>query len=52
MALTGNEVLEGGFVRDGELGPLVLTTDTTGAEEQSGFLRDPDGRLVVVVLDA
>lgn len=49
MALAANEVWISGFVRDtnSELA-LVVTTDATGAEMDSGFLRDPDGRLVVV----
>lgn len=48
MALLAGEVQEGGKVRAGELGPLVMTENTVGAVMQSGFLFDPDGRLVVV----
>jgi hypothetical protein len=49
MALAANEVWRGGFLRDTNAGgALVVTTDSTGATQQGGFLRDPDGRLVVV----
>jgi hypothetical protein len=36
----------GGFIVDSD-GQVVFTTDTTNATMQGGFLRDPDGRLVV-----
>jgi hypothetical protein len=50
MALGANEKIIGGFVRDVANGyVLVCTTNTAGAKMSSGFLRDPDGRLVVVV---
>jgi len=49
MALAPNEVMKGGFIRDTDNDDaLVVTTDTTNAVTHSGFLRDPDGRLVVV----
>jgi hypothetical protein len=48
MALTEDEVVEGGFVRDRDTLALVVTSDTTGAAMESGFLRDPDRRLIVV----
>lgn len=49
MALAANEVMSGGFVRDATADfALVTTTDQTGARMTAGFLRDPDGRLVVV----
>lgn len=49
MALASNEKMIAGFVRDTSNGmSLVTTTSTVGAKVQTGFLRDPDGRLVVV----
>lgn len=49
MALGGSEKWAGGFVVDTTTSPpmLVVTTTTTGAVWSGGFLRDPDGRLVV-----
>jgi len=47
MALGSGEVWRGGFVVNAETGSRVLTTSKTGATWQGGFLRDPDGRLVV-----
>lgn len=49
MALTATEILSGGFVRDKNTGALVVTTNTLNAVQTGGFLKDPDGRLVVVV---
>lgn len=48
MALAANEVWRGGFVVDTVTGGIVTTTNTTGAKWWGGFLRDPDGRLVVI----
>lgn len=48
MALAATEVMTGGFVRDTTTSALIVTTDTTNAVISGGFLRDPDGRLVVV----
>jgi hypothetical protein len=49
MALAANEVMRDGFVRDDDADrALVTTTTTSGATFRGGFLRDPDGRLVVV----
>lgn len=36
-----------GFVVDKDTGAWVTTTDKTNAALRGGFLRDPDGRLVV-----
>lgn len=51
MALDVNERIVAGFVRwnngQSTYGPLSTTINTTGATVQAGFLRDPDGRLVV-----
>lgn len=49
MALTSNEKWQGGFVVDTSVNPptRVVTTSLTGARWWGGFLRDPDGRLVV-----
>lgn len=47
MALTASESYERGFVVHTTLRCLVATTDLTGATKVAGFLRDPDGRLVV-----
>jgi hypothetical protein len=46
MALSGSEVWRRGFVVDATTDALVTTTSTVGAFWWSGFLRDPDGRLV------
>jgi len=48
MALGPDEVWRGGFVVDQVNGVLIVTTNSAGATWQNGFLRDPDGRLVVV----
>lgn len=48
MALAANEAWVGGFVVDTSTGVHVMTTAAAGATWQNGFLRDPDGRLVVV----
>jgi hypothetical protein len=48
VALASNEQWVGGFVVDTTTGEPVLTTVQTGAQMWSGFLRDPDGRLVVI----
>lgn len=50
MALASNEVISGGhgLVIDRTTGALVVTTNTTGASWHNGWLKDPDGRLVVV----
>jgi len=48
MALTANETYRGGFIRLLSDGSLAVTTNTAGAVSKNGFLRDPDGRLVVV----
>lgn len=37
----------GGFVRDIDTGEIATTTVKTGAEFRGGFLRSPDGRLVI-----
>ncbi len=34
-------------MRDRDTNVLIVTTDTTNAEMRGGFVRDPDGRLVV-----
>lgn len=49
MALSGTEQRRGGFIVDTSTEPpmLVVTTATSGAAWSGGFLRDPDGRLVV-----
>jgi hypothetical protein len=49
MALGANEVWRGGFVVNTSVVParIVVTYSLAGAQWQSGFLRDPDGRLVV-----
>lgn len=46
MALTPAEKLVNGFVRESLA--LSCTTATAGAKWVEGFMRDPDGRLVVV----
>lgn len=48
MALSATEIRSGGFVLDKATGALVVTTSQVGATVTEGFLRDPDGRLVVV----
>jgi hypothetical protein len=48
MALSASEEWRAGFVVDVATGAWMVTTDKTGASWQEGFLRDPDGRLVVV----
>jgi hypothetical protein len=48
VALGPTEAWVGGFVVDTTTGLIQTTTSKTGAQWQSGFLRDPDGRLVVV----
>lgn len=52
MALAVNEFWDGGFVKDRSVDPpaLVMTTSLVGARMDKGYLRDPDGRLVVVVI--
>lgn len=47
MALTANEVMRAGFVRDLATGALVATTNATGAIFRGRFLCDPDGRIVL-----
>lgn len=46
MALTGEEHWDDGFVVD-DAGAWVVTYNLTGAAWWAGFLRDPDGRLVI-----
>jgi len=48
VALASNEVWRNGFVRDEATFALIVTTNMTGATISQGYLRDPDGRLVVV----
>lgn len=48
MALLGSEAWRGGFIVDTTSGRPVITTDQTNAQMSGGFLRDPDGRLVVI----
>lgn len=50
MALKATERWVGGFVvdvSDPTQAKLAVTTGVAGATWQGGFLRDPDGRLVV-----
>jgi hypothetical protein len=47
MALQSNEVWRRGFVVNVNTGGLCMSRITTGAVAWGGFLRDPDGRLVV-----
>jgi hypothetical protein len=47
VALGPSEAWVGGFVVDTTTGLIATTTSKTGATWQAGFLRDPDGRLVV-----
>jgi hypothetical protein len=48
MALLATEVWRGGFVVDKNTGRLIVTTDASNATMTGGFLRDPDGRAVVI----
>jgi hypothetical protein len=48
MSLLPTETYDRGFVRDTTTGVVIVTTDASNATWQNGFLRDPDGRLVVV----
>jgi hypothetical protein len=48
MALADNEQWKGGFVVNIDTGQIAVTTSTAGSAWQGGFVRDPDGRLVVV----
>jgi hypothetical protein len=48
MALSANEQWKGGFVVDTATGYLIVTSSQSGAAMSGGYLRDPDGRLVVV----
>lgn len=49
MALSNTEYWDTGKVWDRATSPpsLAVTTDTTNARWWTGFLRDPDGRLVI-----
>lgn len=47
MALAATEKWIGGFVIDTRTGGVAVTMSRTGAAWWGGFLRDPDGRLVV-----
>jgi hypothetical protein len=48
MALNpATEEWRSGFVVNKTTGVLIATTDTSGATWWGGFLRDPDGRIVV-----
>lgn len=49
MALQAGEHWVSGFVMDAQ-GNYAITTSQTGAVMQGGWLRDPDGRLVVMFL--
>lgn len=49
MALQAGEHWQSGFVLDAA-GNYAITTSQAGAAMQSGWLRDPDGRLVVIFL--
>lgn len=46
--LASSEVYRNGFVRDSVTLAIVTTTNPVGAARAGGFLRDPDGRLIVV----
>jgi hypothetical protein len=46
--LSSSEVWRSGFVTDAVTRCLVTTFNATGAVMTAGFLRDPDGRLVLV----
>lgn len=48
MALASNERWASGFVVDTDTGAWVTTTNKLNARWWGGFLRDPDGRLVIV----
>lgn len=52
MALSGTERWDKGFVVSTTTNPpaLVMTTSLVNAQFSQGFLRDPDGRLVVKVI--
>jgi hypothetical protein len=50
MALASNEKLLGGIVVDKTTGNIVTTTSTVGAVMSGGLLKDPDGRLVVMLV--
>jgi hypothetical protein len=50
MALASNEKMVQGVVVDTATGQPVTTTSTVGAVMSGGFLRDPDGRLVVIAV--
>ena len=47
VALAADEQYDNGFVINTTTRALVTTTTTAAATWQGGFLRDPDGRLVV-----
>lgn len=47
MALLPTESVVNGFVVVTATGALSVTTDKTGAAWSGGFLKDPDGRIVV-----
>lgn len=42
--------MSNGFVRDTVSGAVIVTTSTVGAVMSDGFIRDPDGRLVVIAV--
>lgn len=48
MPLNPNERWVEGFVVNTTTGALVTTSSLAGAAWWGGFLRDPDGRLVIV----
>lgn len=47
MALAANETWRGGFVVNTLTGVPSFTYQSAGATAQGGFMRDPDGRLVI-----
>lgn len=47
MALSSSEKWQGGFVVNVVTLHLAVTMQSAGAQWSGGFLRDPDGRLVV-----
>jgi hypothetical protein len=49
MALSGTEEWRSGFVVDKTTKAWVTTSSTVGATVRNGFLRDPDGRIVISV---
>lgn len=49
MALAASEEWRGGFVVDKTTGQIITSNVLTNAQWSGGFLRDPDGRLVVKV---